>query len=109
MIHSESSPHAPRQSSQPRSPCQDRLVLATMRDMDYQVNLDTFRGPLDLLLYLVKRNEVDICDIPIAQVAEQFLEYLRVLELIDVERAGDFQVMAATLMEIKSRMLLPHS
>jgi segregation and condensation protein A len=75
--------------------------------MDYQVNLDTFRGPLDLLLYLVKRNEVDICDIPIARMAEQFLEYLRVLELIDVEWAGDFLVMAATLMELKSRMLLP--
>jgi segregation and condensation protein A len=77
--------------------------------MDYQVDLDTFRGPLDLLLYLVKRQEVDVCDIPIARVTEQFLEYLRVLEMIDVERAGDFLVMAATLMEIKSRMLLPRS
>jgi len=75
--------------------------------MDYQVDLDTFRGPLDLLLYLVKRNEVDVCDIPIARVAGQFLEYLHVLELIDVERAGDFLVMAATLMEIKSKLLLP--
>jgi segregation and condensation protein A len=75
--------------------------------MDYQVNLDTFRGPLDLLLYLVKHHEVDICDIPIAKVAEQFLAYLQVIELIDVERAGDFLVMAATLMEIKSKMLLP--
>src|SRR5436309_14923586 len=75
--------------------------------MDYQVDLDSFRGPLDLLLYLVKRNEVDVCDIPIARVTEQFLEYLRLLELIDVERAGDFLVMAATLMEIKSKMLLP--
>jgi segregation and condensation protein A len=77
--------------------------------MDYQVELAVFRGPLDLLLYLVKRNEVDICDIPIAQVAEQFLEYLRVLEMIDVEQAGDFLVMAATLMEIKSRLLLPQT
>ena len=77
--------------------------------MDYRVDLDTFRGPLDLLLYLVKRHEVDICDIPIAKVAEQFLEYLRLMELIDVERAGDFLVMAATLMEIKSKMLLPRS
>src|SRR5437867_2492298 len=77
--------------------------------MDYQVELDAFRGPLDLLLFLVKRNEVDICDIPIARVAEQFLQYLNVLELIDVEWAGDFLVMAATLMEIKSRMLLPRS
>src|SRR5262245_8520365 len=77
--------------------------------MDYQVELDSFRGPLDLLLFLVKRNEVDICDIPIARVTEQFLQYLNVLELIDVEWAGDFLVMAATLMEIKSRMLLPRS
>src|SRR5262249_2386517 len=75
--------------------------------MEYQVNLDTFRGPLDLLLYLVKHHEVDICDIPIARVTEQFLEYLQVIKLIDVERAGDFLVMAATLMEIKSKMLLP--
>ena len=76
---------------------------------EYQVNLDVFRGPLDLLLYLVKHNEVDIIDIPIAQVAEQFLDYIRLMEIIDVERAGDFLVMAATLMEIKSRMLLPRS
>ena len=75
--------------------------------MDYLVNLDVFRGPLDLLLYLVKRDEVDIRDIPIARVARQFQEYLDVLALIDVERAGDFLVMAATLMEIKSRLLLP--
>jgi segregation and condensation protein A len=74
---------------------------------DYQVVLDTFRGPLDLLLYLVKRDEVDILDIPIALVAEQFKRYLDVLTLIDVERAGDFLVVASTLMEIKSKMLLP--
>jgi segregation and condensation protein A len=77
--------------------------------MEYQVNLEVFRGPLDLLLFLVKRNEVDICDIPIAKLAEQFLEYLRVMEMIDVEQSGDFLVMAATLMEIKSKMLLPRS
>src|SRR5262245_50984960 len=74
---------------------------------DYQVDLDTFRGPLDLLLYLVKRDEVDILNIPIARVAEQFKQYLEVLQLIDVERAGDFLVVAAQLMEIKSKMLLP--
>src|SRR5207302_205047 len=64
-------------------------------------------GPLDLLLYLVKRDEVDVRDIPIARVADQFKHYLDLLTLIDVERAGDFLVMAATLMEIKSRLLLP--
>ena len=77
--------------------------------MDYQVDLAMFRGPLDLLLYLVKRNEVDICDIPIATIATQFLDSLSVLQAIDVERAGDFLVMAATLMEIKSRLLLPRN
>jgi segregation and condensation protein A len=74
---------------------------------DYLVDLDTFRGPLDLLLYLVKRDEVDIRDIPIARVCEQFKHYLDALQLIDVEQAGDFLVMAATLVEIKTRMLLP--
>ena len=76
---------------------------------DYQVDLESFRGPLDLLLFLVKRNEVDVCDIPVARITEQYLDYLRVLELVDVERAGDFIVMAATLMEIKSKLLLPRT
>lgn len=75
--------------------------------MSYTVSLDAFHGPLDLLLYLVKRNEVDVLDIPIARLADQFLDYLRGLGELDVEFAGDFLVMAATLMEIKSRMLLP--
>ena len=77
--------------------------------MDYCVDLDIFRGPLDLLLYLVRKDELDIFDIPIARVTEQYLGYLRVLQMIDVDVAGDFLVMAATLMEIKSRMLLPRS
>ncbi len=77
--------------------------------MDYTVQLETFQGPLDLLLFLVKRHEVDVCDIPIARLAEQFLEYLQVMKLIDVEWAGEFLVMAATLMEIKSRLVLPRS
>ena len=77
--------------------------------MEYQVKLDTFQGPLDLLLYLVKRQEIDVADIPVAPIADQFLQYLRVLELIDVEQAGEFLVMAATLMEIKSRLLLPRA
>jgi segregation and condensation protein A len=80
--------------------------MASGEPRDYQVNLESFRGPLDLLLYLVKRDEVDIRDIPIARVAEQFKEYLDILTLIDVEAAGDFLVMAATLMEIKSKLLL---
>jgi segregation and condensation protein A len=77
--------------------------------MDYKVELDTFRGPLDLLLFLVKQNEVDLYDIPIATITEQFLAYLNILQVIDVEAAGDFLVMAAALMEIKSKMLLPRT
>ncbi len=74
---------------------------------DYRVELDVFSGPLDLLLYLVEKDEIDIFDIPIARITRQYLEYLSVLETIDIELAGEFLVMAARLMEIKSRMLLP--
>lgn len=77
--------------------------------MIYQVALDAFHGPLDLLLYLVKRNEVDVRDIPVARIAEQFLDHLHALQAIDVEWAGEFLVMAATLMELKSRLLLPRA
>jgi segregation and condensation protein A len=77
--------------------------------MIHQVAVDAFHGPLDLLLYLVKRNEVDVRDIPVAQIAEQFLDYLEAIQTIDVEWAGEFLVMAATLMEIKSKLLLPRA
>ena len=76
--------------------------------MSYAVELESFHGPLDLLLHLVKKNEVDVLDIPIAAVTEQFLAYLQVMQELDLDLAGEFVVMAATLMEIKSRMLLPH-
>jgi len=75
--------------------------------MNYLVALDTFHGPLDLLLYLVKRNEVDVLDISIVKLADQFLDFLTAMRAVDVELAGDFLVMAATLMEIKARSLLP--
>src|SRR5438067_9042441 len=75
--------------------------------MSYTVTLDAFHGPLDLLLYLVKKNEVDVLDIPIATIADQFRDYLLVMRQLDMELAGDFLVMTATLMEIKSRMLFP--
>ena len=74
---------------------------------DYRVQLDTYSGPTDLLLYLIRREEVDIYDIPIARILGQYLEYVRLLEALDPDAAGDFLVLAATLMEIKSRMLLP--
>jgi segregation and condensation protein A len=73
----------------------------------YRVELDLFSGPLDLLLYLVRRNEVDILDLPVARIAAQFQEFLEVLQVIDLDVAGDFVVMASTLAEIKSRMVLP--
>jgi segregation and condensation protein A len=74
---------------------------------DYQVTLDAFHGPLDLLLYLIRRAEVDIHDIPIAQITQQYLALLKRLDHIDVDAAGEFLVMAATLIEIKSRTLVP--
>ena len=73
----------------------------------YRVNLDIFAGPLDLLLYLVRKEEVDIYDIPIALITEQYLKYIEMMKRLDIELAGDFLVMAATLMEVKSAMLLP--
>ncbi|MHC4553434.1 MAG: segregation and condensation protein A [Planctomycetota bacterium] len=74
---------------------------------EYRVNLDIFAGPMDLLLYLVRKEEVDIYDIPIAKVTEQYLEYVELIKMFDLDLAGDFLVLAATLMEIKSIMLLP--
>jgi segregation and condensation protein A len=73
----------------------------------YRVDLDIYEGPLDLLLYLVRRNELDIVDLPIARITEQFLEFLALLELIDLDVAGEFVVMASTLAEVKSRSVLP--
>ncbi|MGB1124787.1 MAG: segregation and condensation protein A [Phycisphaeraceae bacterium] len=76
---------------------------------DYRVRLDAYAGPLDLLLYLVKRHEIDLHDIPVAELTEQYLHHLEVIKSIDVESAGEFLVMAATLVEIKSRMIIPQS
>jgi segregation and condensation protein A len=75
--------------------------------MTYKVKLDVFEGPLDLLLYLIQKEEVDIYDIPIAKITDQYLEYMELLQLLDLNIAGEFLVMAATLMHIKSKMLLP--
>jgi len=75
--------------------------------MSYKLKLDVFEGPLDLLLYLIKKDDINIYDIPITQVTEQYLQYIEMLKLLDLEIIGDFLVMAATLMQIKSRMLLP--
>lgn len=76
-------------------------------DSPYRVTLAVFEGPLDLLLHLIRSNEIDIYDIPIAEVTEQYLAYLSLMESLDLEVAGEWLVMAATLLEIKSKMLLP--
>ncbi|HUV04549.1 MAG TPA: segregation/condensation protein A [Armatimonadota bacterium] len=73
----------------------------------YTIKLPVFEGPLDLLLHLIREHKLDIYDIPIAEVTDQYLHYLSLMESLDLNIAGDFFVMAATLLEIKSRMLLP--
>lgn len=75
--------------------------------MDLKVSLEVFEGPLDLLLHLVRREELNIYDIPIARITEQYLQYLQQMREFDLEIASEFIVMAATLLEIKARMLLP--
>lgn len=74
---------------------------------EYKVDLEVFEGPLDLLLYLIRKDEVDIYNIPIERITTQYMEYLGVMRMLDLNIAGEFIVMAATLMMIKSRMLLP--
>src|SRR3990167_8150940 len=75
--------------------------------MSYKLKLDVFEGPLDLLLFLIKKNDIDITDIPISQITEQYMEYITMMKMLDLDIVGDFLVMAATLMQIKSKMLLP--
>jgi len=73
----------------------------------YPVKLDVFEGPLDLLLFLIKKNEIDIYDIPISLITQQYLEYLEMMKIMDLDVAGEFVLMAATLIRIKAQMLLP--
>lgn len=80
-----------------------------MANSDYKVDLDIYSGPLDLLLHLIKQEEVDIYDIPISRVTEQYLLYVEALRAIDINLAGDFLVMASRLMEIKAKMLAPEA
>src|SRR6516162_4009295 len=74
---------------------------------DYRVKFEVFEGPLDLLLYLIKKEEVDIYEVNLTRLATQFIEYIDTMRLLDLEIAGEFLVMASTLMYIKSRELLP--
>ncbi len=75
--------------------------------MSYEVKLDIFEGPLDLLLYLIRKNEIDIYNIPMALITEQYLEHLEMMKALNLDLAGEYLVLAATLIHIKSRMLLP--
>ena len=76
-----------------------------MNELD--VHLDVFEGPIDLLMYLIRKNNLDIYDIPISQITQEYLGYLDVMKSLNLEVAGEFLVMASTLMQIKSKMLLP--
>jgi segregation and condensation protein A len=77
--------------------------------MDFRIELDTYRGPLDLLLYLVRQHELDVREVPIALIAEQYLKYLETLQALDVNAVGEFLEITSTLIEIKSRVALPHA
>jgi len=75
--------------------------------MEYKISIDIFEGPMDLLLHLIDKAEIDIYDIPISLITEQFIDYLHKMDELNLEVTSDFLVMAATLLEIKSKMLLP--
>ena len=104
-------PQTPKSKNQPAA---TSLALAEAperndeaRGDSYRVKLEIFEGPLDLLLYLIKKDEIDIYDIPIARITEQYLAYLELMQELDISVAGDFLVMASTLIYIKSKTLLP--
>jgi segregation and condensation protein A len=86
---------------------EEHLPLLDGFHEQYSVHLDKFDGPMDLLLHLIKKNELDICDISIAVITRQYLEFIKLMKDLNLEVAGDFLVMAATLLQIKSRQLLP--
>ena len=84
-----------------------RLTDAGAAEESLHIHLQDFEGPLDLLLYLIQRDELDIYNIPIAKITAQYLEYIELIDVFDLDNAGEFIVMAATLMRIKARLLLP--
>jgi segregation and condensation protein A len=92
-------------------PVQSRPDQPQVRDPErftgHRVSLPVFEGPLDLLLYLIRAHRYDVCDIPISEITRQFLEFVQLMDELDIDYAGDFLVTAATLMQIKARMLLP--
>ena len=92
---------------QTSDPASEHPLHTMASQEEYKVQLEVFEGPLDLLLYLIKKDELDIYDIPIERITTQYMEYLDLMRMLDLNIAGEFIVMAATLMMIKSRMLLP--
>jgi segregation and condensation protein A len=85
----------------------NQFGAAEQTELPYQVRVEKFEGPLDLLLHLIKKNEINIYDIPIAMIAQQYLSYIEAMKDLNLTVAGEFLVMAATLLQIKSKMLLP--
>ncbi len=81
--------------------------MPTDPDNEFEIKLPLFEGPFDLLLFFIERNEIDIYDIPIAQITQEFLDYLQHMQLLNIELASEFILVAATLMKIKARMLIP--
>ena len=105
-------PHAPQQAEMPFAVVQGEKVTQLPQDLyipphALEVFLDAFEGPLDLLLYLIRRQNLDVLDIPIAEITAQYMEYVEVMKELQLELAAEYLVMAAMLAEIKSRMLLP--
>jgi segregation and condensation protein A len=86
---------------------QPHIIAAQRHDEEVKVRLGEFAGPLDLLLYLIRQEQANIFDIPIARITDEYLKYIRLMKTFDISVAGDFLVMATTLIEIKSKMLLP--
>jgi segregation and condensation protein A len=105
-------PSAPTQAEMPFAVVEGQPITELPRDLyippqALEVFLEAFEGPLDMLLYLIRRQNLDILDIPIAEITKQYMQYIEVMNVLQLELAGEYLLMAATLAEIKSRMLLP--
>jgi segregation and condensation protein A len=105
-------PHAPAQGEMPFAMVEGQPITEMPRDLyippqALEVFLEAFEGPLDMLLYLIRRQNLDILDIPIAEITKQYMNYIELMQVLQLELAGEYLLMAATLAEVKSRMLLP--
>lgn len=100
-------PSVPEPPSDTGIPTESEMQTVEVGEASYKVELDVFEGPMDLLLYLIKKDEIDIYDIPIESITKQYMSYLETLKMLNIGLAGEFLVMAANLCYIKSRMMLP--